>query len=188
MIPGMTPVCSSDHAEHSLHCPIFGTTEQCSAWTIQGFAPSRRPRLDRSHAERRSSHIISLRERVSIRETLSPLDEPSIFREKAKGGGRSGVAARRDAAATPPAPLWRRGYRLRGWSGFPDQTGLCETGGSSDPGGLRRGALAGGARMGYSQGHERRTTLARPEPEAAAATDHRRLRLALLHLPHDDQP
>nr|DAV47082.1 MAG TPA: hypothetical protein [Caudoviricetes sp.] len=42
--------------------------------------------------------------------------------------------------------------------------------------------------MGYTQGHERRTTLARPEPEAAAATGNRHLRLALLHLPHDDQP
>lgn len=171
MSPGMTPICSSDHAEHSLHCTIFGTTEQCSAWTIQGFAPSRRPRLGCAHAEQCSSHIISLRERVSIRETLSPLDEPSIFREKAKGGGRSGGSARRDAADPPPAPLWRRGYHLRGWSGFPDQTGLYETG---DPrtGCLHRGGsrLRGVARMGYTQGHERRTTLARPEPDAAAAT------------------
>nr|DAQ33794.1 MAG TPA: hypothetical protein [Caudoviricetes sp.] len=55
---------------------------------------------------------ISLRERVSIRETLSPLDEPSTFREKRKGGGRSGGSARRDAADPPPAPSGRQGYRL----------------------------------------------------------------------------
>lgn len=30
--------------------------------------------------------------------------------------------------------LGGRGYRLLGWSGFPDQTGLCETGGFSDQG------------------------------------------------------
>lgn len=52
------------------------------------------------------------------------------------------MAARRDAAATPPAPLWRRGYRLRGWSGFPDQTGLCETG---DP--RTRVVCTGGSRL-----------------------------------------
>ena len=126
----MTPICSSDHAERYLHCPIFGTTEQRSAWTIQGFAPSRRPRLGCAHAELRASHIISLRERVSIRETLSPLDEPSTSREKRKWeGDREG----------PPAPLWRRGYRLRGWYGFPDQTPVVETGGLSDPGYLRPG-------------------------------------------------
>jgi len=84
---------------------------------------------------------ISLRERVSIRETLSPLDEPSIFREKAKGGGRSGGSARRNAADPPPAPLWRRGYRLLGWSRFPDQTPFVETGGLSDPGCLRPGVF-----------------------------------------------
>ena len=106
---------------------------------------------------------ISLRERVSIRETLSPLDEPSTFREKRKGGGRSGGSARRDAADPPPAPLGRRSYRLLGWSRFPDQAPVVETGGISDggisDGGIRvagvselRGLLGGGILRDMSGG------------------------------------
>ena len=152
----MTPICSSDHAERSLHCPIFGTTEQCSAWTIQGFAPSRRPRLGCAHAEQCASHIISLRERVSIRETLSPLDEPSIFREKAKGGGRSGVAARRDAAATPPAPCGDGAIAFVGGPGSRTRPGCARRGvlgpGWSAPGCACGGLLGWGMLRGMSGG------------------------------------
>ena len=96
---------------------------------------------------------ISLRERVSIRETLSPLDEPSTFREKRKGGGRSGGSARRDAADPPPAPLGRRGYRLLGWSRFPDQAPVVETVGISDRGYPGCGGLLGrGILRGMSGG------------------------------------
>lgn len=181
---GMTPIRSSDHAEYRHHCSHFGAAAECSAWTIQGFAPERRPRLGDAHAELRVSHIISLRERVSIRETLSPLDEPSIFREKRKGeGDREG----------PPAAM-RRTLRPPPWGdgaiAYPGGPGSrtrhrSRRRGVSPTGGIR---VAWVARMGYNQGHERRKALARQEPEAAAADGHRRLRLALLHLPHDDQP
>nr|DAN36484.1 MAG TPA: hypothetical protein [Bacteriophage sp.] len=82
---------------------------------------------------------ISLRERVSIRETLSPLDEPSTFREKRKGGGRSGGSARRDAADPPPAPLGRRAIAYSGGPGSRTRPrlwrrGVCPTGGISDRG------------------------------------------------------
>ena len=57
MIPGMTPIRSSDHAEYRYHCSHFGAAARCSAWTIRGFAPVRRPRLGDAHAERSASHI-----------------------------------------------------------------------------------------------------------------------------------
>ena len=155
----MTPIRSSDHAECSRHCSLFGTTALCSAWTIRGSGPACCRRLASVHAEHSASHIISLRERVSIRETLSPLDEPSIFREKARWRRRSGGSARRDAADPPLVASGGRGYRLRPWSGFPDQTGLCETGasrtgvvcltrGPSDRGYLICGVLVRGGILG----------------------------------------
>ena len=167
----MPPIRSSDHAECSRHCLVFGTTELRSAWTIRGSGPACCRRLASVHAERSASHIISLRERVSIRETLSPLDEPSIFREKARWRRRSGGSARRDAADPPIVASWGRGYRLLGWSGFPDRTGLCETGasrtgvvcltrGSSDRGlsicgVLVRGGMLGGMSRTRWQGRDR---------------------------------
>ena len=190
----MPPIRSSDHAERSLHCPVFGTTEHRSAWTIRGSGPACCRRLASVHAERSASHIISLRERVSIRETLSPLDEPSSFREKARWRRRSGGSARRGAADPPLVASWGRGYRLLGWSGFPDQTGLCETGasrtrGSSDLGMSDRGVadLRGACPRGYTLGHEQ-DTLARARPAAAAAAGHRLLRLDLHSVPPTDRP
>mgnify|MGYP000845156508 FL=1 len=82
---------------------------------------------------------ISLRERVSIRETLSPLDEPSTFREKLKGGGRTGGSARRDAADPPPAPLGRRAIAYSGGPGSRTRPRLWRRGICPTPGYLRPG-------------------------------------------------
>ena len=191
----MTPIRSSDHAERSLHCPISEPKEQCSAWTIQGFAPERRSRLASVHAERSASHIISLRERVSIRETLSPLDEPSIFREKARRRRRSGGSARRGAADPPPGASGGTGLsptrvvRVPGPDRVVRDGGFSDRGGLSDPGHLGPGVsdLRGACPRGYAWGHEQ-DTLARARPAAAAAAGHRLLRLDLHSVPPTDRP
>ena len=107
--------------------------------------------------------------------------------EKGEGDREGPPAAMRRTLRPPP---WGDGLSPIRVVPVPGPDPGCGDGGSVRPrvsptGGIR---VAGVARTGYTQGHERRTTLARPEPEAAAADGHRRLRLALLHLPHDDQP
>lgn len=159
----MTPIRSSDHAECSLHCLIFGTTALCSAWTIRGSGPACCRRLTSAHAELSASHIISLRERVSIRETLSPLDEPSISLERKQDGDadRAGppAAMRRTrrspprgdgAIASDPGP----GSRTRPGCA---RRGLLGPGGSSDPGPLGPGVsdLRGACPRGYTRGMSR---------------------------------
>nr|DAV47083.1 MAG TPA: hypothetical protein [Caudoviricetes sp.] len=150
----MTPIRSSDHAEYRYHCSHFGAAAECSAWAIRGFAPERRPRLGDAHAEQSASHIISLRERVSIRETLSPLDEPSTFREKRKGRRAIGRVRPPRCGGPSARPLGETGYRLSGWSRFPDQTPVVETGGLSDPGGIsdRGYPVCGGCSDGVYSG------------------------------------
>lgn len=132
MSPGMTPIGSSDHAEHSLHCPVSGPTEHRSAWMIRGSGPAccRRPAI--VHAERSASLTLPYKGRESPQGDSVPLENPCNLERKQDGdGAREGPPLGRRPLRSPHGG---DGYRLRAWSRFPDQAGLCETRGLLGPG------------------------------------------------------
>ena len=99
----MTPICSSDHAEHNLHCPISGPTEERSAWTIRGSGPACCRRLASVHAERSASLTLPYKGRESPQGDSIPLENPCNLERKQDGDAdRSGPPWGRRPRRSPP--------------------------------------------------------------------------------------
>nr|DAU21583.1 MAG TPA: hypothetical protein [Caudoviricetes sp.] len=76
MSPGITPICSSDHAERSLHWPVSGPTEDRSAWTGWGSGPACCRRLASVHAELCATLTLPYKGRESPQGDSVPLENP----------------------------------------------------------------------------------------------------------------
>lgn len=187
----MTPICSSDHAECSLHCQISGPTEDRSAWTIRGSGPACCRRPASVHAEHSASLTLPLRGGSPHKGTPVPLENPCNLERKQDGDAdRSGPPLGRRPRRSPP---WGDGgYRLPGPGSRAGlgcaRRGLLGRGVCPTPGCLWRGyGFAGCLIEGYNLGYEQ-DTLAGPGSAAAAAAGHRHLRLDLHSVPSTDRP
>lgn len=99
----MTPTCSSDHAEHNLHCPISGPAEDRSAWTIRGSGPAYCRRPASAHAERSATLTLPYKGRESPQGDSVPLENPCNLERKQDGDAdRSGPPWGRRPRRSPP--------------------------------------------------------------------------------------